>query len=253
MRRFSLLVAFLACLSAITAQAGDATRKYAVLSLIGDSMTVVGYVSATGANLSQNRSESLSLGSRVFDTTALDAVQQSLKRVESQSPIALFLGTSPALFVDQAKLFEGRRVLLTPELGAAMKKDGATHLLLVTRHRADARIRAADGYTGSGQLEGLGFYVDSYLQTLRRSDGATSQGFLAPYVYLRISLVDLATSMIEREQLITWSVMLSGYDSENGDPRGVLAGTRLPFLLNALTRQIDLAVPALVSAPDPSK
>ena len=251
MRRLFLLVAFLACLCALAARADEGTRKYAVLSLIGESLTVVGYVGATGAHLSQNRSEPVSVGSKVFDTTALAAVQQSLKRIDAQTPIALFLGTSPALFTEQTKLFQGQRVLLTPELGAAMKKDGATHLLLVTRHRGDAQIRAANVYTGSGQLEGLGFYIDRDLPTLRRSDGATSQGFFAPYVYLRISLVDLATSMIEREQLVTWAIMLTAYDAEGGDPRGVMAGKRLQFLLDALRRQIDQAVPTLVQPSGP--
>jgi hypothetical protein len=249
----SLLAAFLACLSAIAVRADDGARKYAVLSLIGESMTVVGYVAVTGVNLNRNRSESVSVGSKVFDTTALGAVQESLRRVDSQAPIALFLGTSPALFTEQAKLFDGPRVLLSPELGAAMKKDGATHLVLVTRYRSEALIRGAYGNHGSGTLEGLGFYVDNDLRTISSSDGGAARGFLAPYVYLRVSLVDLATSMIDREELITWSIMLSAARSDSGDPRDVLAGKRLSFLLDALTRQIKLAVPALVRAPDPSK
>ena len=37
---------------------------------------------------------------------------------------------------------------------------GFTHLLLLTRHRGEGRIRTADGTIGIGRLEGLGFYVD---------------------------------------------------------------------------------------------
>jgi hypothetical protein len=246
MKRAAVMTPFLWWLLAATAShADEGARKYAALSLIGETMSVVAYVGDTGAQLSQNRHESVSLGSQLFDTTALGAVQQSLKARDPRKPVALFLGTSPTLFAEQAKLFDGQRVVLPQDLGAAMKKAGATHLFLITRHRGATAIQGYNGTFGSGTLEGLGYYIDNDLRTWVHREGGTARGFLAPFVYLRISLVDLETSMIEREQFITWSVMLSAVKSESGNPRDVLAGKRLQYLLDALAREVSRAVPAL--------
>jgi hypothetical protein len=247
MKPAAVVTLFLCWLCAATASYADAgTRRYAALSLIGETMSVVAYVGDTGAELSQNRQESVSLGSQLFDTTALGAVQQSLKARDPRKPVALFLGTSPTLFTAQAKLFDGQRVVLPQDLGAAIKKAGATHLFLITRHRGATAIQGYNGTFGSGTLEGLGYYVDNDSRTGVHRESATARGFLAPFVYLRISLVDLETSMIEREQFVTWSNILSPVRSESGNPRDLLAGKRLQYLLDALAREVSSAVPALV-------
>ena len=258
MKHALLIAGFLAYLTVTAAgYADEAPRRYAVLSLIGDSMTVVVYVMETGTHLDRNRQEPVSLGSDLLDRAALNAVQQSLKQIDARSPVLLFLGTSPELFGDPSKLFDGKRLLLSQDLSEAMKGGGATHLLLLTRYRAEARIQAVDRTVGSGKLEGLGFYIDGYLRTRRSDNGVAGQGFLAPYVYLRILLVDLATSMIDREEVITWTTMLSAARGATDDPRAVLAGEQLKFLVDALTREISRVVPSLVgnsgSPLNPSK
>lgn len=247
MKRAAVIASFLwSFLAATMCQAEDGARRYAALSLIGETMSVVAYVGDTGAQLSQNRNESVSLGSKVFDTTALGALQQSLKARDPQTAVALFLGTSAALFTAQAKLFDGQRVVLPEDLGAAIKKEGATHLFLITRHRGATAIQGYNGTFGSGTLEGLGYYIDNDLRTSVHREGGVARGFLAPFVYLRISLIDVETSMIEREQFVTWSTMLSAVRAESGNPRDVLAGKRLQYLLDALAREVRRAVPALV-------
>ena len=261
MKQASLIAGFVAYLTATAAvYADEAARRYAVLSLIGDSMTVVVYVIETGSHMDRHRHESVSPGPNLLDRAALNAVQQSLKQIDARSPVLLFLGTSPELFGDPSQLFDGKRLLLSQDLSEAMRKGGATHLLLVTRHRDGARIQASNGTVGSGKLEGLGFYIDPYTRTSQAPGGGLGvmgTGFLAPYVYLRILLVDLTTSMVDREELITWSILLSAASGATDDPRAVLAGAQLKFLVDALTREIHRVVPSLVgnsSSPlSPSK
>ena len=253
MRPAAIIAAFLPWFCAANlSNADDGTRRYAALSLIGETMTVVSYVGTTGSQLSGTRREPFSIGSRFFDTVALNAVQRSLQELDVQAPLATFFGTSPELFTEQEKLFDGRRVVLSPDLTAAMKKERATHLFIITRYRSDAEIRMQSGTTGSGMLEGVGYYLDKDLPVMSWATGGSATGYIAPYVYLRISLVDLAASAIERERFITWSVALSAAsfakrsEGSTDDPRTVLAGKHVPVLGDALVREVSRAMPYLV-------
>ena len=102
--------------------ADDGTRRYAALSLIGETMTVVAYVGSTGSQMSRNRSEPVSIGSRFFDIATLNAVQLTLRDLDVRMPVATYFGSSPSLFTEQHKLFDGRRIALSQDLIAAMKK-----------------------------------------------------------------------------------------------------------------------------------
>jgi len=232
--------------------ADDGTRRYAALSLIGETMTVVAYVGSTGSQMSRNRSEPVSIGSRFFDIATLNAVQLTLRDLDVRMPVATYFGSSPSLFTEQHKLFDGRRIALSQDLIAAMKKDGATHLVIVTRHRGQAEIRMQDGHRGSGMLEGLGYYIDSNFENMSYATGGSATGYIAPYVYLRVSLVDLATSMIERERYITSSRAISAASlaSKNAgntdEPRGLLAGRHLSVLADELEGEIRRAMPYLL-------
>ena len=61
-----LLATFSAFLAGtVHAQSSNEARKYAVLSLIGDALTVITYQPSTGSSLDTNRSESISMPDRV--------------------------------------------------------------------------------------------------------------------------------------------------------------------------------------------
>jgi tetratricopeptide (TPR) repeat protein len=239
------------CIAA-SSSADDGTRRYAALSLIGESMTVVAYVGSTSSQMSRNRSEPVSIGSRYFDITTLNAIQLTLRDLDVRMPVATYFGSSPSLFTEQHKLFEGRRVALSQDLVAAMKKEGATHLVIVTRHRGTAEIRMQDGHVGSGMLEGLGYYIDRNFENMSYATGGSATGYIAPYVYLRVSLVDLATSVIERERFITSSRAISAASlasrnaSNTDEPRGLLAGKHLSVLGDELEGEIRRAMPYLL-------
>src|ERR1700757_1450801 len=68
---------------------GDSPR-YAVLSLIGDSITAVEWWGNIGSHLDPHRSESITLRPQLLDRVALDAVQRTIKRANSQTPVLLY-------------------------------------------------------------------------------------------------------------------------------------------------------------------
>ncbi|HSS29283.1 MAG TPA: hypothetical protein VLL50_15145, partial [Usitatibacter sp.] len=73
---------------------------------------------------------------------------------------------------------------------------GATHLILLTKMRQDARFEAVQSHVGSGRVEGLGFYIDRITLLRDYDNGNEYAGYLAPYAYFRISLSDLTTGQV---------------------------------------------------------
>jgi hypothetical protein len=228
-----------------------APRTYAVLSLVGDSMNVVSFQMATGSNIDRNRHESIPVPDRTFDTAALIAVNDSLKRINSQNSAVFFVASSPGLFKDQAKLFDGRRLVLPDELSVGIKKAGATHLLLLTKHRDEARLQAAGEKLGSGTLEGIGFYIDRVKPMQQSDTGQEGRGFLAPFVYMKISLVDLATSTVARQQVAMSTNVYAATRTKDGlDPWDVLSvKQKVDVLRQMISDEVARIVPLLVTVP----
>ena len=255
----SLALALLSALISVTARADSlaAASKYAVLSLIGDSMTIVTYAKAAGSHIDQNQHQSIPLADPAFDHAAATAIEDALRRISPQVPVVLLSTSSPALFNDQQKLFDGSRVVLTDVLGDSLRSAGATHLVLVTKHRAETRVGARSGGSGSmslgsGYLEGLGFYIDRQLSTKRGDSGERGRGFLAPYVYVKISLIDLASSTMAREEVVTASRMISAARSADGDPWGAMTATQKAEVLRRLIDgEMHRAIPLLIASQKP--
>lgn len=184
--RFAALV----CAVAALAAAAQEPRKFAALSIIGDRLLVVNHVGETGTRVDVNRTDALDMPPRAIDNAVLGAVAAAIKRSAQGSEVVM-LGATPPLFQAQGSGVEDPDVkpvvdLVRPAIASA----GVTHLVLVSKLRHEARLKFADGNVGSGRLEGLGFYLDHQLLTQERGKGNVGRGFIAPYAYFRVSLVD---------------------------------------------------------------
>ena len=115
-----------------------------------------------------------------------------------------------------AAWFEGKKFTPTADLAAALAQTSATHLLLIQAQRSPSMLKARNASLGSGYLEGLGFYIDRELKMRRSDNGQVGVGFLAPYAYIKLQLINLASGETEREQVMT----ASGTISAAKNPRG---------------------------------
>jgi len=78
-----------------------------------------------------------------------------------------------------------------------LAKAGATDLYLVTKHRGPLNFRISTGLLERpGTLGGIGFYIDNDTEMYRNNDKPGGEGFLAPYAYLAISLIDVASMRV---------------------------------------------------------
>lgn len=206
LRRGALLLVCALQALAASAFAADAERRYAVISLIGDTITVVGSQVQIGSLMDRNTRQSIPVPDATFDRSALVVAAEALKQADAQASPALFMPRNAALFRDHDGFFDGAKATLPAAIGSELRAQGLTHLLLFTKYRSESQLRDANGNNlGTGKLEGLGFYVNSSRKFVQSDTLEHSEGFIAPYVYVRVSLIDLAGASVLQARTVTAS------------------------------------------------
>ena len=249
MKQLSFIGALLCMVIAGSAHAQ--TRSYAVVSLVGDKLDVVSYQMATGAITDRNVHTSIPVTDGYFDDAAMLAADEAIGRIDAKAKITMLSASPPSWYAGQYRFFDGNKAALPAELTAAMRGEGATHLLLITKFRSDARLQAASSKLGSGKLQGLGFYMDRDMPMISTDTQESSDGFLAAYVYVRLSLIDLATSTVLRDRTSTASKMRATVPGKAGF-HPWLAMTpqeKLTTVRSILQGEIARMVPEVIAQP----
>ena len=206
--------------------------QYAVLSLIGGGLNLVFATDkTTGSRLDNSARQTIELPGKPFDVAAMKQIQTSLQAVAPQREVALFNGAPSAVAAAPGSLVKDGKLQLSEPLLAALRSSGATQLLMVTRHRQEAHIQMYQQEVGQGRLEGIGFYVDQITTVTDRTSRETSVGFLAPFVNLQLTLIDLATARVVTEQTMSVSAPYLAPD-----------GTRGSSVWNALSPEKKLSI-----------
>jgi hypothetical protein len=109
-------------------------------------------------------------------------------------------------------------------------------------------LKVRKGSVGSGHLEGIGFYVDRDARMRRSDTGEVGIGFLAPYAYIKVILVNLALGEVVREHMVTASNTISAARNKEGfDPWDALDSTQKVAAINRLVRaELNKVVPAML-------
>jgi len=183
--------------------AADKGPTIAVLSLVGDQIDVVSFQDQTGSLTDPNIHQRVPFAAAQLDFVALAAAKDVLAEVDPSFDIALLAASKPESYAAQDKLFDGGRAKLPPEVETAVQREHASQLVLVTKYRADARLNVTNGALGNGKIEGLGFCIDYVHRVRDPKTHEVSEGFVAPYAYLQMTLVDAATAKVLRQIAVT--------------------------------------------------
>lgn len=169
--------------------------SFAVLSLVGDQFSVVFRREESGTRLDPNSRREFPVPTAMLDEMAVGAVESVLKRVKPVSPVLRFSIRDPRLFALQDKLFmdseESRG--LREALAKLLRDNAVSRLVVVTKWRDDAQFPIVSGKIGVGKISGLGFFVDTFTNMQSTSTGEGTRGFLGPFAYVRVTVVDAAT------------------------------------------------------------
>lgn len=223
---------------ALAGPALAAPRTVAVVSLIGDRLEVVIPQMTTGSHLDRNRRAALNDESGVFDRFTLRAAAQAIAAVDLGIGTVL-ISVPPSKLHDQPEqLFDGRHVALPAAIVDELERVGAQHLLLITKRRDDVRVPFVNERVGIGRVRGLGFYVDASQHVRLTETGDTAPGFLAPFAYFLLSLVDVRMGAVVQERKVTLMQTLSvAQYPKVTDPWDILDPAKKVELLQRLIRQ----------------
>lgn len=205
MRRCLILAAI--CLTAVVPtlsaqparQALPTLRTVGIFSLLGDSVQVAAATDApSDTRIERTARESLDFKGIGFDLIAIRAARDSLQRAQPASKVLAFRGTQALTVTEQRAVADGAA---KAELPAWMTKtvndNGLSHLLLVTRSRGTIDAQTANGFAiGRGSVDGIGFFIDTLYTIQNQTTGALSSGLLAPYLNVRLTLMDAVNGEI---------------------------------------------------------
>jgi len=246
-RALALFLGLLLACSANAQTADDSLKKAAVASLIGDVMTVDTYRPRVGTGIDSNHHDVFPFHTPVFDHTALFAAGDALTQLNPAAAVVSPAVPAPGSDSDPARLVVDGKVAPSNAFISSLKEQGFTHPLTITKLRPPARLHLSGNTVGSGNLQGIGFYVDNDYRTSRGDTGETGRGFTAPYVYIKPTLVELGSLQLLGEEAIMASVARSAARNKDGfSPWGAMTPEQKVGMLKSLIkRHVTEAVPLL--------
>jgi hypothetical protein len=190
-----------------------------VFSLLGDTVQATIAEDKPGATrLDPTSRESLDFTGVGFDLIALREARSALQRLQPPPRVDLFRAPTPLVPSDQRALADGAtRAQLPDWIVKAINDNALSHVLLVTRGRGAMLAETASNESiGRGTVEGIGFYIDTLYTMQNRGSGALSTGLLAPYVQIRLQLMEVQSGDIVAEYAVRDSF---AYANEEGKPQ----------------------------------
>lgn len=241
----------LTLLLAAASFAACAQQRYAVLSLLSDRLTIVTHDTTTGSHIDRNRRESMPIPGNLLDKNMVLALDDALRAAGVKDGGVLLFTGDPGIFARQAQLLDDAdgTARLLDAVRPVVKGANATHLVLATKYRHDARLKVADGYVGSGALDGLGFYIDRTYEPLRTGTIGATPGFLAAFTYYKLALIELSTGRVVREVPVFASESRLGTEGASGDPWDSMSSEDKAAILAKLLREETPQAVARLLAP----
>jgi hypothetical protein len=246
--RWLLLV--LVCATFGPAHGADEMRTYTILSLIGDGLSIVVHQNGVGSSLQRNARTFVKLDTPALDRAALFAAEDAIKRAMPAAATALLEVHDPAIFAAQSRsLEEGGDVRsVLSALGPILAQAKATHLVIFTKQRHEARLHLRNSVVGTEYIEGLGFYVDRELPLMNPETGESFVGFLAPFAYFRISLIQVGEGRVLAEESV-FASQTHGSEGRDQPWDSMAPQQKVRALQSMVSEETARVVPALLRRP----
>ncbi len=228
-------------------------RKIAISSRIGDQLSISVARDQAGTNLTANQVDLIKMPGPALDHAVMALVQEELQKTVPKPEIATLQVAAAGTALDPAKVVEDGKVVADNPLVVALRQEGFTHLVTATKLRSRNVVKLASSQqVGRGHLDGLGFYLDFGIRTqLVGTTAGQSQGLIAPFVYVQLTLVDVANLQVAGTQVITANTVHTptGHVSATQNPWDVMTPDQKMRALHMLLAQtIPPATQALTQA-----
>jgi len=229
-----IVFALVAGLLALSAHA----QKYAVISLIGDRMQLAYSRGVEGQPVDRIERRYVPLEDSAIDRAALLAVNEQIKRLKPGSEPVLLQAFERSYFDTS-----GGTAAIIEWIRQLVKDKKVTHAILVTKLTYGGIPDLQKPYVGNGDLEGVGFFVGRTAPPAGLDPNGAGPGFLAPFAYFEIALVDLQTGQTIRREKGLASDLISASGTDTGNPWDTLSGQQK---VNKLTDMVRKEIAALM-------
>jgi hypothetical protein len=221
-------------------------NKFAALSLLGDSVQLLSLTPARGDTVQTGEWTATPTGR--LDDAALQALNDAVKASGDKREAKLYTSSTRSLFGDPANLFVDGKLSLPGNLAAAVRQSGAANLLLITRSRQEPALAAALPARILATLEGPGFVLDQRPSGQISFDGQGGLPVFAPYVSIRVALIDLTDLRLKREQSLAVAARLPVDREAAANPwAATTAEQRVKALEALIEAELARAVKGLVA------
>ena len=226
----------------------DAPRTVAVISLIADVVRVVGQEPTAGSRISRGSPETTAVSFDTLELVSLRAATRAALQADAKATYAPLKITDADLYGQQNNFLSDSAASLPSQLLSTLRDANMTHLLLITRHRGDFSANTGRVALGSGKVEGVGFYLNRDTRVNRVGDGQERAGFLAPFIYARVTLIDLSTMAATQTQFVNASeIIAASATGDSADPWMTLSDAeKVKRLQDIVDRSIGNAVTRLL-------
>lgn len=182
-------------------------KAVGIFALLGDSVQVaVSDEAPTDSRIERTNREVMQFKGIGFDDIALRQGLRWLRSAHPVMPVQLYKATTPLEPNEQQTIAEGAaRGELPDWIIKAIIDKQLDHVLLVTRARGPIAARTGGAGTqtiGRGNVQGVGFYLDVFFKMQNPDNGAVSEGVIAPYTKIKLSLMDTNEAKVVREYTI---------------------------------------------------
>jgi hypothetical protein len=245
MRPLNRLLAVLLVAAAACAAAAAHAQRYAVISLIGDKMQLAYARGVEGQPVDRIERRYIPLDDTSIDRAALLAANEQIRKLKPGSDPVLLQAFERSYFDTSA----GTGALIEWIRGLVKDKK-VTHAVLITKLSYDGIPDLQKAFIGSRSLEGVGFFVGRTPPPTGSDPMSAGPGFLSPFAYFQVTLVDLRTGQVLREERGLASTAISATGTDSGNPWEVLSGPeKVRTLTDLVGRELAIVMPKVLAAP----
>jgi hypothetical protein len=244
MRSMKRLLALLAIGAAACSTLAAHAQTYAVISLIGDKMQLAYARGVEGQPVDRIERRYIPLDDTSIDRAALLAANEQIRKLKPGAEPVLLQAFERSYFDVSAgtgALVEWIRTLV--------KDKKVTHAVIITKLNYDGIPDLQKSFIGSRSLEGVGFFVGRTPPPTGSDPMSAGPGFLSPFAYFQVTLVDLRSGQVLREERGLASTAISATSTDSGNPWEALSATqKVRTLTDLVSRELAIVMPKVLAA-----
>lgn len=227
-------------------------RSYAILSLVGDSISTVVERPTIGSKLNLNDKVVIPISDTAFDESAIHAANDAIKQSVPAAKTVLLLTPDVGLYKAQNDMFESPAANADNRtfLKSLLSNRAVTHLVLITKARGEAQIWLTHTPVGTGRLEGLGYYMNNTVDIRSNTTLNSGTGLLAPFAYVKIRLIDANTMEVVQEIVQKRAYPVGNYNkgADMAAWTTLTSKQKVEYLQELIKDTVSDAVPRLINS-----